>query len=356
MAVDGSSARVTLAQVAAAAGVSVPTVSKVLNGREDVAPATRARVEEVLDVHEYVPRRRRRLAPRQRLDLVLDGLRSWYGMEIIHGVVTAGQKIGVDVTVGTTPFDVAGPEWVQAVVARGALGVIVVTSSLSGEQCEAFKAAGVPLVVIDPVGVADGLPSVGATNWAGGLSATEHLIALGHRRIAVLGGRPEALCARARVHGYRAALEAADIAPDDRMVRYGDFEFELAYRNAGELLDLDDPPTGIFATSDTQAFGVVEAARVRGLRVPQDLSVVGFDDLSISRWAAPPLTTVRQPMAAMGQVACQTLVRLAGGEQLASTRVELATELVVRESTAPPSTPAATGRTKADHDLKQRQR
>lgn len=348
MTVDGTSERVTLAQVAAAAGVSVPTVSKVLNGRGDVAPATRARVEEVLNVHEYVPRRRRRLATRRRLDLVLDGLRSWYGMEIIHGVVTAGQEIGVDVTVGTTPFDVPGSEWVQTVIERRALGVIVVTSSLSGEQVQAFETAGVPLVVIDPVGVADGVTSVGATNWVGGLSATEHLIALGHRRIAVLGGRSDALCARARVHGYRAALEAAGIPPDDRMVRYGDFEFELAYRNAGELLDLDDPPSGIFATSDTQAFGVVEAARVRGMRVPQDLSVVGFDDLSISRWAAPPLTTVRQPMAAMGHVACQTLVRLADGEPLASTRVELATELIVRESTAPPPPTAATDRTKVD--------
>ncbi|HSK97414.1 MAG TPA: LacI family DNA-binding transcriptional regulator [Euzebyales bacterium] len=338
MAADGSTARVTLAQVAAAAGVSVPTVSKVLNGRGDVAPATRARVEEVLDVHEYVPRRRRRPAPPRRLDLVLDALHSWYGMEIIHGVVTAGEESGIDVTVGTTPVDVAGQDWVRTVLDRGALGVIVVTSSLSGEQLEAFRAAGLPLVVIDPVGVADGVPSVGATNWAGGLSATEHLIALGHHRIAVLGGRQAALCARARVHGYRAALEAAGIPPDDRLVRYGDFEFELAYRSTGELLDLDDPPTGIFATSDTQAFGVVEAARVRGLRVPQDLSVVGFDDLSISRWAAPPLTTVRQPMAAMGQVACQTLVRLAAGEPLASTRVELATELIVRESTAPPRT------------------
>jgi LacI family transcriptional regulator len=336
MAADRSAERVTLAQVAAAAGVSVPTVSKVLNRRGDVAPDTRARVEEVLSVHEYVPRRRRSAGPRRRIDLVLDGLNSWYGMEIIHGVVTAGQEAGIDVTVGTTPFDLAGHEWVQTVMDRGALGVIVVTSSLSAEQLEAFEAARIPLVVIDPVGVADGVPSVGATNWAGGLSATEHLIALGHRRIAVLGGRPGALCARARVHGYRAALEAAGIAPDDRLVRYGDFEFELAYRSTGELLDLDDPPTGVFATSDTQAFGVVEAARVRGLRVPQDLSVVGFDDLSISRWAAPPLTTVRQPMAAMGQVACQTLVRLADGESLTSTRVELATELIVRESTAPP--------------------
>ena len=342
---DSGTDRVTLAEVAAAAGVSVPTVSKVLNQREDVAPATRARVEEVLDVHAYVPRRRRRPPLRRRLDLVLDGLHSWYGMEIIRGVVTAAQDAGTDVTVGTTPFDLPGVEWVRRVTEHHALGVIVVTSSLSPEQFAAFQAAGVPLVVIDPVDVADGVPSVGATNWVGGLTATEHLIALGHRRIAVLGGRPDTLCARARVHGYHAALEAAGIPPDDRLVRYGDFEFELAYRSTSDLLDLDDPPTGIFATSDTQAFGVVEAARVRGLRVPQDLSVVGFDDLSISRWAAPPLTTVRQPMAAMGQVACQALLRLADGEPLASSRVELATELIVRESTAPPATtlPAPAG-------------
>ena len=177
-------------------------------------------------------------------------------------------------------------------------------------------------------------PSVGATNWAGGLAATDHLLSLGHRRIGAITGPAGYLCSRARIDGYRSALDRLGAQFDPLLVRHGDFQHEGGFVRGGELLDLAEPPTAIFAGSDQQALGVYEAARQRGLRIPQDLSVVGFDDLPAARWVSPPLTTVRQPLADMGRVAAEMLGSLIDGVPLRGQRVELATELIVRESTA----------------------
>jgi LacI family transcriptional regulator len=269
-------------------------------------------------------------------ELVFSGLRSPYTLEIIRGVAEAAGELDVDVIVAPPLGDASGPEWVKRIVRTVRTGVIAVTSNLDDGHWQRLADAEVPVVVIDPIGVprAD-VPSVGATNWAGGLSATEHLLQLGHRRIGVLGGRSDAFCARARVHGYRAALDSAEIPVDSSLVLYGDFGYDLGYEHALQLLALEPRPTAVFATNDLQAFGLMEAAHVRRLRVPDDLSVVGFDDLPAARWSAPPLTTVRQPLVEMGRVALRSAVRLAAGDALDMPRVELATELVVRASTAP---------------------
>ena len=136
--------------------------------------------------------------------------------------------------------------------------------------------------------------------------------------------------------GYRAALDAAGLAVDDRLVRPGNFYHESGYTAGMHLLGLPEPPTAIFASSDQMALGVYEAVRKRGLRVPDDVSVVGFDDLPEVRWCSPPLTTIRQPLAEMGMLAARTVLRLARGETIESPRVELATDLVVRDSAAAP--------------------
>jgi LacI family transcriptional regulator len=202
-----------------------------------------------------------------------------------------------------------------------------------------------PLVVIDPANTppAD-IPSVGATNWAGGFAATEHLLGLGHRRIAAVTGPADYLCSLARLDGYRSGLERAGVAFDPGLVRYGDFHHEGGFSAAAELLDRPERPTAIFAGSDQQAFGVYEAARQRGLRIPEDLSVVGFDELPVSRWASPPMTTIRQPLADMGNAAARMLGALIDGVPLRSNRMELTTELVVRESTGAPRADSATPR------------
>jgi LacI family transcriptional regulator len=212
-----------------------------------------------------------------------------------------------------------------------------VTSTLTSDQVSQVRGAGIPLVVIDPANTPPpDIPSVGATNWAGGFAATEHLLSLGHRRIGAITGPAHMLCSLARLDGYRSALERAGVAASQDLVRYGDFQHEGGFARARELLGLAERPTAIFAGSDQQAFGVYEAARQRGLRIPDDLSVVGFDELPVSRWASPPLTTVRQPLAEMGGAAAQMLGELIDGGPLRTNRVELSTELHVRESTSAP--------------------
>lgn len=332
--------RLILADIAREAGVSTATASKVVNGRSDVAPGTRRRVQELLERHGYSsPTIARPVRRGGLIDVVFNGLDSPWAVEILRGIEEAcsGPGTGVVVARARTGGDVRPSSWPAGAMAHQSLGVIVVTSAVSEGDRKQLQKAGIPLVVVDPANynVADA-PSISATNWTGGLDSTDHLTALGHRRIAAIGGRPSLLCSMARVDGYRAALDRAGIPRDETLVRWGNFDHESGFREASELLDLPDPPTAIFAGSDQQAFGVVQAARVRGLRVPEDLSVVGFDDLPMSRWAAPPLTTVRQPLFEMGRLAAETLLSINDGRPPRSHRIELATELIVRESTAPP--------------------
>ena len=328
--------RTTLAAIAAEAGVSLPTVSKVVNGRPDVAPATRARVEQLLDQHQYSRSGLRRHRRSGLIDVVFAGLDSPWAVEILRGIEDWGAAHETAVAVSSVRHGNARPaSWTSALASHHTDGVILVTTKLTDAQLGQLRSAGIPLVVIDPANTPPPeIPSVGATNWAGGLAATEHLLSLGHRRIGAITGPIDYLCSLARVDGYRSALERAGTRFDPALVRYGDFHHEGGFARAVELLDLPEPPTAIFAGSDQQAFGVYEAARQYGLRIPEDLSVVGFDELPVARWASPPLTTVRQPLAEMGNVAAQMLGELIEGVPLRSTRVELSTELIVRESTA----------------------
>ncbi len=339
---DGSAERrTTLAAIAADAGVSIPTVSKVVNGRPDVAPTTRARVERLLDEHNYSRGGLRRHRHSGLIDIVFNGLDSPWAVEILRGVVEWAAIHSTGVAVSSVRHGNTRPaSWTSALASHDTDGVILVTSELTGAQLGQLRSAGIPLVVIDPVNPPPpDLPSVGATNWAGGLAAAEHLVSLGHRRIGVIAGPGDYLCSRARIDGYRSALERADIRFDQALVRHGDFQHEGGFARGGELLDLPERPTAIFAGSDQQAFGVYEAARQRELRIPRDLSVVGFDELPVARWASPPLTTVRQPLAEMGRAAAQMLGELIEGLPLRSNRIELSTELIVRESTAKPREP-----------------
>ncbi len=329
----------TLAEIAREAGVSAPTVSKVLNGRADVAPGTRTRVEDLLRAYGY--RRRRAEATRSPLiDLVFHELESAWAMEVIRGVENAAREEGLSVVLSESAGRLTpGRTWADQVAARRPHGVILVLSGLDESQRALLTSRSIPFVVMDPAGdPGDNVPSVGATNWQGGLAATRHLVDLGHTRIASISGPSRMMCSRARVDGYRAALETAGLPVDPALLKVGDFHHETGYRAGLELLRSPDRPTAVFAGNDLQALGLYEAARELGLRIPEDLSVVGFDDLPIARLVGPPLTTVRQPLMEMAETAAKLVLDL-GREDGTSgaTRVELATSLVVRNSTAPPT-------------------
>lgn len=332
-----SPARVTLADIAAEAGVSVATMSKVLNGRTDVAPATRARLEEHLKRHGY-----HRRTPAQRtetLELVFHELEASWSMEVIEGVEDVAHAAGLSVVL-TVSGDRHSPssEWIDGVLRRRPVGVVLVFSDLPRAHREKLRSRGVPFAIVDPAGdPAPDVPSVGSANWSGGLMATRHLIELGHTRIAAITGPEDMMCSLARVDGYRSAMSAANLPIDPAWIRFGDFHPGGGERHARELLAGPDRPTAVFAGSDLQALGVIAAATAAGLSVPSDLSVVGYDDIALARWLSPQLTTVHQPLRRMGEEAARIVLRLAEDETVDTLRMDLATHLVVRGSTAAPA-------------------
>ncbi|WP_405059714.1 LacI family DNA-binding transcriptional regulator [Kribbella sp. NBC_01505] len=333
---------VTLSTVAKTAGVSIATVSKVLNGRSDVSSATRARVQDLLNQHGYVGRRPETVV-RDSVELFYQGALNNYSVEIIQGVVEAGQAGGVDVVLNAHPRHESSvtdraSRWIRELIAGGRRAAIGITSELTDADLAALSRARLPLVVIDPANIPEpDVTSVGSTNFAGGMAATQYLLGLGHRRIAYLGGPPTSGCNQARMSGFRNAMEAAGATVPKHYVWQRDFLYDDGVAGGSVLLDLPDRPTAIFAGSDESALGVMEAARSRGLRIPEDLSVVGFDDTQVARLASPPLTTVKQPLREMGAVALRTALRLAAGETIDSHHVELATTLITRNSATHPA-------------------
>ncbi len=328
----------TVAGIARLAGVSAPTVSRVINGQAGVALSTRQRVESVIREHGY--RRAANGGPVAILELVFHALESLWAIEIIRGVEQVARRHELAVVLTEMEGRLTpGKAWTEQVLARRPTGVIAVFSELTVAQQSQFAARAIPLVVLDPTGEPlHETPSVGATNWNGGLAATRHLLDLGHRRIAMVCGPVEWPCCRARLDGYRAAMDAARVPVGPDLVRISTLYVEGGLRDGLELLRRPDPPTAIFTANDLQALGIYEAARQLGVRIPQDLSVVGFDDLSFTQWSGPPMTTVRQPLVQMGAAAADLVLELASGRQPDSNRIELATTLVIRQSTAPPRT------------------
>jgi LacI family transcriptional regulator len=216
-------------------------------------------------------------------------------------------------------------------------GALIILPEETSEELERLLDGGYRFVVLDPLMPLDErIPSVSAAHASGADQAMRHLLELGHRRIAQITGPRGWLATEDRRRGYRAALAAAGVLPDPALEVRAEPEIAPGREAANHLLDLPEPPTAIFAFNDNIAIGALQAARARGLRVPDDLSVVGFDDVEHATIVTPTLTTVRQPLAEMGRTAVSLLTRLLENQRFETLHVELATRLVVRESTAPP--------------------
>lgn len=334
----------TLRSIAAEVGVSVSTVSKALNGRPDVGAATRDHVQRVVERHHY------RLGGPGRgggiVDLVLNEVDSLWSAEIISGVEEVLRVAGVTMTLTAqhgTSTDTG--EWLDHLVNRRSDGAVLVVADFRPRQRLRLASLGLPVVLVDPAGSGDtGVPTVGATNWAGAVAATEHLIGLGHRRIAHVAGPPGLLASRARADGFRVAMEQAGLPVRHDWVRSTGFNEAAGHTLTGSWFDAaarrgEPPPTAVFAACDQQAFGAYRALRERDLRVPDDVSVVGFDDVPATRWSDPALTSVRQPLREMAATGARMLLRLIDGAAVGLPRVDLATRLVVRRSTAAPGAP-----------------
>jgi len=324
---------VTIAYIAESAGVSVPTVSKVLNGKSGVSADTRARVEELINRYGY---RKPAGAGRSNVvELVFRELKDMWAVEIIRGVERVARRHRVGVMVSEFGLhDNAAPTWDDTVARRP--NCVLSVAQLSEAEREQLTAKGIPFVVFDPImELPDDVPYVGATNWSGGRAATRHLTGLGHRRIAMISGPEDQLCCSARLDGYRSAMQAAGLPVDPEIVVHAGLTRDDGYDAARTLLALPERPTAIFAANDLQALGVYQAAREAGLRIPDDLSVVGFDDLPVVAWVDPPLTTVHQPLTEMAVAATELALTLGRGEQAPQAGLEIATTLTVRGSTAP---------------------
>lgn len=331
--------RSTLADIAARTGVTVPTVSKVLNGRPDVSPETRLRILEFLEESGYERRGAKAAAlPKSSgiIDVVLNPVGKSWAIEVVSGVQAMAAAAGFDVVVSIPRGD---SSWLDRILARDSRGLIAERWFLNDEERDKLHEARVPFVVIDPgAEPPPDVPSVGATNWKGGYTAAEHLVQLGHQRIAVIGGNVETLASRARIDGFKSALAAHGVEMRPDYERYAQWSRTTAEVVGRELLSMAERPTAIFACSDRMASGVYLAAREAGLDIPRDLSVVGFDDLPEVGWLMPSLTTIRQPIEEMSRTALQLILTRSSDDASGSDRVELSTTLVVRESTAAPTT------------------
>jgi LacI family transcriptional regulator len=231
-------------------------------------------------------------------------------------------------------------QWLEKIADRATEGAILVLAHGQSSRLDKLRQRGISFVVVDHRGeLGPDVPSVGATNWAGGRVAVEYLLSLGHRRIAMIAGPASLRCSLDRIAGYRAALEAAGIPIDPELIRPGDFRLQSGYIQTSALLALPDPPTAIFAGNDLQAMGVYKALYLRNIHVPESMSVIGFDDIPFTTIVSPSLTSVRQPLFEMGRVATSMLLHLIAGEPLDSCRVLLPTTLITRESCASPPSP-----------------
>jgi LacI family transcriptional regulator len=328
---------VTIAQIAAAAGVSVPTVSKVLNGRKGVSNKTRSQVERAISEHGY-ERKSRTGQSSGLVDFVISSLETQWSTALLRGAQSEAARLGLDLVVTTTQGHPVGtPDWIDHLVERGSDGVVLVVSRLLPRARVALDRLHLPVVLVDPVGTGDqGVATVAATDWSGARDATEHLLGLGHRRIAMITGPIDQGCHQDRLDGYRTALQRAGVQFDERLVRYGDSLVGGGHKHGLDLLRSSERATAVISGSDEQAYGVYLAARELGLRIPDDLSVVGFDDVELCQWVSPQLTTVHQPLTDMAREATRMAVELGQDPSRSTRRVELATSVIVRESTAAP--------------------
>ncbi|WP_161975377.1 LacI family DNA-binding transcriptional regulator [Tengunoibacter tsumagoiensis] len=337
---DYSHKRFTIAQIAAAAGVSIATVSKVINQRSDVSAATRARVERVIAERGYVTNRISVSLKKERMglvNLVVPSLHAPSCLEILRGVEEMLPQAHLRLTL-TCAHTAENDErqWLNSVIDGSVEGVVLVLAEETERYWHQLRTQGLPFVIIDRPGeLGPNSPSVSTTHWAGGRAAVQYLHSLGHRHIGFILDSQAMSCTRDRLAGYRAALEEARIPFNADLIHYGSTTLNAGYVETGKLLDQDHPPTALLTETDEQALGAYRALHERGIRIPEEVSVISFEETILAHTITPSLTTIRQPLYEMGRTAVTMLQNLLEGKALNGTRVELATPLIERNSCGP---------------------
>ncbi len=330
----------TIVDVAREAGVSYSTVSRVINNNAHVLPETREKVLNAMMRLGYVVNQQARSlrgGRSQVIGLLVPDVGNNYVGEIIRGIDAELAAHQYDLMLYTTHRRKTKESTYVATITRGmADGLLLLLPTNAREYMESLQQQQFPHVLIDYQHVDNPLTStVQSTNFRGAYDAMTYLIGLGHRRIGYIIGSQEMQCSLDRLDGYRAALSDAGLPEDPDLIFPGDFFRPPGYAAANHFLSLDDPPTAIFAANDLSALGVIDSVIQHGLRVPEDISLVGFDDIIEAGHVHPGLTTVRQPLEDMGRTAARLLLKRLSNPDLPGERVEMETELVIRESCAP---------------------
>jgi LacI family transcriptional regulator len=332
--------KVTIVEVAKKAQVSLGTVSRVINNDVHVAPETRERVSAVMQEMQYVANRQARGLKGMKTNVIgvlVPDLATSYIGGIMHGIDAELALHKFELMLFTHHrIAVKEASYVANMVQGMVDGLLLVLPRNIADYTDTLTRQNFPFVVIDHQGSGDPCPSVGATNWQGGYNATEYLIKQGHKRIGFITGSMDLGCSQDRLKGYRSALRTHHIPEMPELVYEGDFNQPDGYAGASAFLELPIPPTAIFASNDVMAMGVMDAVRNRNLRIPDDISVVGFDNIPQSAMINPSLTTVQQPLEQMGRVATQMLLGVLKNPQKDVNRIELPTELIIRSSTSAP--------------------
>ena len=335
-----SSSKVTIVEIARKGGVSVGTVSRVINNDTHVAPDTRERVSNIMQELGYVANRQARSLRGSKTNVIgvlVPDLGTSYIGEIMHGIDNELGLAQLDLMLFTTHRTAIKEVNYVANLVRGMVdGLLLVLPRNPADYIGTLTCRKFPFVLIDHQGVGDECPSVGATNWPGAYNATEYLLKLGHKRIGFITGSMDLGAATERLAGYKSALRTHHIPEDPGLIYEGTFAQLDGYTGACALLDIENPPTAIFASNDVMAMGAMDAVRSRGLRIPEYISILGFDDVPQAALVRPALTTVRQPLEQMGGVATQMLLDLLKNPDKHLERIELPTELIVRGSTSSP--------------------
>jgi LacI family transcriptional regulator len=344
------SERMTIGDIARLAGVSKATVSRVLNHKPDVDQATRERILRILEEHHFVPSEAAvDLAGKKSrlIALVIPALTWPLIPPIMRGIAEIADERGYELmlySIKDRNHERDRSEIINRILAnRLIVGVLAIFPGQSASQLPSLQRQGLPVVLLDDQGPPpEGIAWISVDNRAGAYAATRHLIELGHRRIAHIQGPLKYRVSHERFEGYREALAASDIPFDPTLVLEGDFQPPSGRACARQLLALPNRPTAIFAASDLMAYGVMAAAEVCGLRIPADLSLVGFDDLPSSKYMHPALTTVRQPLEEMGRCAFELLLSMLVASDSAASTLLRSRPLLARYAAQPAAASQAT--------------
>ncbi|MEZ4633236.1 MAG: LacI family DNA-binding transcriptional regulator [Deinococcales bacterium] len=325
---------VTIFDVARASGVSYSTVSRVLNGFAFVKESTRQKVLNTAEKMGYVANlQARSLAggKSQVIGLVIPNLDEGYVNSISSGIDEALTKANYDLMIYTNKYGKEA-KYVNSIIHGPSDGLILLVPLIPSSYLDTLRHKHFPHVLIDQIDPSAQSSSINSSNFQGAYEATSYLISLGHRRIGFIGGIPEIHSAQERLKGYKQALSDHQLAWDESLIQTGNFQHQLAYENSQKLLNLSPPPSAIFASNDLSAFGAMEAIRERGLNIPEDISLIGFDDIPQASISYPKLSTVRQPLKEMGKLAVEMLLAQLEQKQSQPQQVILTTKLVIRDS------------------------